>query len=212
MEDLLTVYALPYNPARPVLCFDEKPTQMLDHLVAPIPMKPGKGGEEKVDHHYQRNGVCNLLTAVEPLGGRRMCRIEEHRTMREFAYSLLDLDRAYPDAEVIILVCDNLSTHTKGALYETFPPEEARRLAARFEFHYTPKRGSWLNMAEIEISVLARQCLSGRMASIEAIRARVEPWVAERNAEQVKISWQFTTTDAREKLGRHYKTVRNQEV
>jgi transposase len=212
MEDLLSLYALPYNPLRPVVCFDERPCQLLDSFVSPIPMKPGKGGERKVDSHYQRNGVCSILLATEPRVGVRVQKTEYRRTKKEFAEFLSVLDTHYPGAEKIVLVLDNLSTHTYGSLYETFFPQEARRLAARFEFHYTPKKGSWLNMAELEFSVLARQCLGERIASLEEMRRKVDAWIEERNRKQVKISWQFTTLDAREKFDRQYKAVRNQLV
>jgi hypothetical protein len=203
MEDVLDVYAQPLDPKRPVVCVDEGGKQLIGDVRPPLPARPRSAAKE--DYEYERNGTANLFMAFEPLAGCRRVEVTQRRTKEDFARFLQRLaDEWYPQAERITLVVDNLNTHKPAVLYEVFAPAEARRIMARLEFVYTPKHGSWLNMAEIELSVLARQCLDRRIADIEALRAEVAAWERDRNAEQVVVDWQFTTTDARSKLKRLY--------
>lgn len=203
MEDVLDLYAEPYNPKQPVICFDEKPYQLTDHLVAPLPPEPGKS--ERIDYHYKRNGVCNILCAFEPATGKRIVSITEHRTRRDYAEFMKELTGFYPCAEKIRLVQDNLNTHSGGSFYETYDAEMAHSLAGRFEYHYTPKKASWLNMVEIELSALSKNCLDRRIASVEELRGIMEIRVQERNNACSRIDWQFSTVDARNKFKRFYK-------
>jgi hypothetical protein len=206
MEDVLDVYARPLDPARPVVCVDEGGKQLLGEVRAPLPVRPAAVAKE--DYEYERGGMANLFMAFEPLAGRRHVAVTERKTAADFARFLRVVsDDWYPEAEVIVLVCDNLNTHTPAALYEAFEPQEARRLAARFEWHHTPKHGSWLNMAEVELSVVARQCLDRRIPDLEALRREVAAWERARNAAAVKADWQFTTADARVKLKKLYPTI-----
>jgi hypothetical protein len=206
MEDVLDVYARPYDPARPVVCVDEGGKQLIGEVREPLPVRPGSPA--KRDYEYEREGMANLFLAVEPLGGRRHVEVTERKTAVDFAHFLKLLsDGPYREAEAIVLVCDNLNTHTPACLYEAFPPEEARRLARRFEWHHTPKHGSWLNVAECELSVVARQCLDRRIPDLETLKREVAAWERARNAAQVGVDWQFTTADARVKLKRLYPTV-----
>jgi len=199
MEDVLDLYAEPYHPQRPVVCFDELPYQLLDHVVAPEPAAPGQVARE--DYEYARQGTCNLFVTFQPLQGWRHVDVTARRTAQDFAHQMQRLvDEQFPDATVIRVVLDNLNTHTPAALYQTFAPEEARRLTAKLEFHYTPKHGSWLNMVEIELSVLARQCLDQRLADRAAVERVVHPWEARRNAARTTVDWRFTVKDARTKL------------
>lgn len=199
MEDVLDVYELPYDPARPVVCMDEKPYQLLDHARDPLPMRPGDN--QKTDSEYVRNGTCSIFAFVEPLGGRHHTSVREHRTAPDWAEEIKYLaDAMYPNAEKIILVMDNLNTHKAASLYKAYPPAEARRIIKRLELHYTPKHGSWLNMAEIELNVMTRQCLSRRISTIELLRQELSAWEDERNQAQAKIKWHFQTGDARNKL------------
>ena len=208
MEDLLDLYEFPYEPKRPLICFDERPCQLLGDVMAPIPMKPGSA--KKLDYHYERKGTCNLFLACEPLQGQRYVQVWESRTKVEYAQFMKDLaDKHYPDAEKIVVVQDNLSTHSAGAFYEAFDAETARRLARKFEFHYTPNKASWLNMAEIEIGALSKQCLNRRIATIEELRKEACACAKRRNRDRIKIEWRFTTTKAREKLKRHYESIKN---
>lgn len=205
MEDVLDVYTRPYDAARPVVCMDEINTQLLADLREPLPLEPGKPARE--DYEYQRRGVCNIFLACEPLLGRRVTIVAAQRTKREWAQFICQLaDDHYPRAEKIVLVMDTLNTHTLAALYEVLPAEEARRLCRRFEVHYTPKHASWLNMAEIELSALDRQCLSQRLASLEAAQQQVAAWTTHRNQRQVTIDWRFTAADASIKLKHLYPT------
>jgi hypothetical protein len=209
MEDILDLYELPYDPAYPQICVDERPCQLLGDLLVPIPMKPGKC--YKYDHHYERNGVCTLFIAVEPLTGFRFAQVRLRRTKvdyAEFMKALADLPR-YGDVKGFRVVQDNLNTHTAGSFYQAFEPEEARQLKQKFEYHQTPTNGSWLNMAELELSAISRQCLDRRIATQDALEQEVLACVKERNAHEIKITWRFTTSDAREKLKRHYEAVRN---
>ena len=203
MEDVLDLYAEPYDPQRPVVCFDETSTQLLAETRSPLPPRPGLPLRQ--DYEYRREGVRNLFLACEPLAGWREVAVTERRTMQDFARRMRWLvDEAYPEAEAVRVVLDNLNTHRRASLYETFPAEEARRIARRLEFHYTPKHGSWLNMAEIEFSVLSRSCLKKRLSGEEALRREVDALVTERNTARATINWRFNTRDARTKLHRLY--------
>lgn len=206
MEKVLEVYKLPYDPKYPVVCMDESPKQLIKETRASIPMEPGR--EKKVDYEYERCGTCNLFMANEPLAGKRYVEVTERKTKKEWAFFIQKLaDHHYAKAEKIVLVMDNLNTHQPGSLYEVFKPEEARRLCERFTFIYTPKHGSWLNMAEIELNVLQGQCLARRMDDIDLVRMEVEAWQKSRNDMQAKINWQFKTKDARIKLERLYPSI-----
>ena len=207
MENVLEVYARPYNPQRPVVCMDEKPYQLLDHVRELLPMKPGF--TEKVDSEYVRNGTCSIFIFTEPLAGWRETEALPRRTRIDWAHRIKWLlDEQYPDVEKVVMVMDNLNTHTIASLYEAFPPEEAFRLAQRLEIHYTPKHGSWLNIAEIELSALAAQCLGDRrIPDINALNETLAAWYVRRNCGQKGVEWHFTTKDARVKLIRLYPTI-----
>jgi transposase len=203
MEDVLEVYHLPYDPDYPVVCMDESSKQMIGEVREPIPGKPGH--PQRIDDEYVRNGVAEIFMEVEPLGGKRHVAITEHRTRKDWAAQIKQmLDERYPHATKVRLVMDNLNTHSIASLYEAFEPKEARRLAERLEIHYTPKHGSWLNMAEIELSVLKGQCLDRRIPDMSTMQAEVAAWETDRNHSTRKIVWQFTTADARIKLKRLY--------
>lgn len=206
MEDVLDIYVQPYDANRPVVCVDEGGKQLIGDVREPLPVRPGSAAKQ--DHEYQREGMANLFMAFEPLAGQRHVEVTERKTSKDFARFLKRLsDDWYPQARRIVLVCDNLNTHTPASLYDAFDPVEARRLAARFEWHHTPKHGSWLNMAEIELSVVARQCLDRRIPDFPTLRAEVAAWERQRNAAVVKVQWQFTTTDARVKLKKLYPSI-----
>ena len=199
MEDVLDVYELPYNPMRPVVCMDEKPYQLLGDAREPLPMRPGN--DRKTDSEYVRKGTCSIFAFVEPLGGKHHASVHEHRTAIDWALEIRYLaDEMYPDAEKIILVMDNLNTHKPASLYKAFPPAEARRIIKRLEIHYTPKHGSWLDMAEIELNVMSRQCLDRRIETIDLLRTELSAWETERNQNNSKIQWHFQSGNAREKL------------
>ena len=199
MEDVLDVYELPYNPRIPVVCMDEKPYQLLGEVKDSWAMRPGD--TKKVDSEYVRNGTCSIFAFVEPLGGTHHVSVREHRTALDWAEEIRYLvDVMYPDAEKIILVMDNLNTHKPASLYKRFEPSEARRILRKLEIHYTPKHGSWLDIAEIELNVMTRQCLSRRIASIEILKTELAVWETERNSMGAKVNWQFRTSDARTKL------------
>lgn len=203
MEEVLELYAEPYDPRYPVVCFDERPFQMTSESRTSIPAQAGQ--PERVDYEYRREGVCNLFLFFEPLGNWRHIKVTSRRTANDYAHCLKDLvDTHFPNAEIISIVHDNLNTHTPAALYATFAPDEARRIANRLDFRYTPKHGSWLNMAEIELSVLVRQCLHRRIATPAAVGRVVKAWVQKRNAARASVHWQFTTADARIKLSKLY--------
>ena len=203
MEDVIEVYHRPFDPECPVVCVDEGGKQLIGEVRPPLPVRAGSPAKE--DYEYERNGVANLFVAFEPLAGRRVVEVTERRTAVDFAKFLKRLfDEVYPKAEKVVLVTDNLNTHCMGSLYEAFGPGEALRLAKRIEWHYTPKHGSWLNMAEIELSVLARQCLDRRIPDAETLKREVASWEQRRNAAAVKADWQFTTADARIKLRKLY--------
>jgi hypothetical protein len=206
MEDVLEVYHRPYNPRRPVVCFDEASKQLIKETRIPIPMAPGRPATS--DYEYQRNGTANLFMMFEPLAGRRHIKVTERRTAVDYAHVIRELvDVHYPQAQTIVLVQDNLNTHKPASLYEAFPPEEARRLIEKLEVHFTPKHGSWLNMAETELSVLSRQCLDCRMPDHSTITTAVGTWEIGRNEAECTVDWQFTTTDARVKLKRLYPVI-----
>jgi hypothetical protein len=207
MEDILDLYEEPSDQNRPVVCIDERPCQLIGDVVTPIPMKPGK--PKKVDNEYERNGTCSVFIACEPLTGWRYVEVHKQRTKVDYAEFMDRVSEHYTDAAVIRVVQDNLNTHNAGSFYEQFDPEKARNLKNRFEFHYTPKKGSWLNMAEIELSALARQCLDRRMGDMETLESEAKAWEEKRNQQKIMIQWRFTTNHARDKLGRHYKAVRN---
>ena len=203
MEDVLDVYHLPHDPKFPLVCMDESNKQLVGEVHSPLPPAPGRG--QINDHEYVRNGVAEIFLEVEPLGGRRHVEITEHRTRKDWALFVKGmLDDRYPQATKVRLVMDNLNTHTTASLYEAFEPEEARRLARRLEIHYTPKHGSWLNVAEIELSTLSSQCLDRRIPNIELMRKEVAAWEQDRNNRVATIDWRFTTDDARIKLKRLY--------
>ena len=203
MEDVLDLYAEPYDPQRPVVCFDETSTQLLAETRAPMPPRPGLPLRQ--DYEYRREGTRNLFLVCEPLAGWRQVAVTQRRTMQDFAHQMRWLvDQAYPETPVVRVVMDNLNTHRLASLYETFPAVEARRIAKRLEFHYTPKHGSWLNMAEIEFSVLSRCCLRQRLPDEAALGREVQALVRERNAAQAVIKWRFNTQAARSKLHRLY--------
>jgi len=212
MEAVLDLYEEPYDPKRPVVCFDERPCQLLADVREPLPARSGGpgGGARLVDHEYERGGTANVHVAFEPLRGWRRVEVTERRRKQEFAEAVHRLaEEDYPEAERIRLVLDNLSTHTAAAFYEAFPPEQARHLARRIEFCYTPVHGSWLNMVEIEISVLVRQCLGRRrLADIETLGREAKAWCGERNRLGASADWRFRTEDARIKLRSLYPSVK----
>lgn len=207
MEDVLSVYARPYDKNRPVVCMDEKPYQLLSPSRPSIPMQQGK--PEREDYEYIRNGTCSIFIFTEPLAGWRYAEALEHRTKKDWAHMIQWLlNKQYPDAEQVVLTMDNLNTHSLSSLYETFPPDEAFRLAQRLEIHYTPKHGSWLNIAEIELSAMASQCLgSRRIPDVQTLNEELSTWHTQRNLTQKGVDWQFETKDARIKLKRLYPTI-----
>lgn len=207
MEDVLDQYEQPYDPKHPLICFDERPCQLIGDIIAPIPMEPGK--PRRRDYEYERKGVCSLLIAFEHHTGKRFIKVLERRTMVDYALFMKWLLQQYPDAEFIKVVQDNLNTHTKASFYKAFLPQEAFELSKKFEFHYTPVKGSWLNMVEIEISALSRQCLNRRIGDIKKMAREVSAWENERNRIKATVHWEFTKDKAREKLQRHYHNIQN---
>jgi len=206
MEDVLDVYVMPYDPRRPQVCFDEHMVQLIAETRHPLPPKAGQ--PERFDYEYRRNGTRNLFVFFEPLRGWRHVRITERRTKMDFAHCMRYLvDELFPRADKIVLVLDNLNTHTPAVLYEVFEPAEAKRIRDRLEFHYTPKHGSWLNMVEIEVGVLCEQCLADRIPDEETLRHEIAAWETKRNVQQATVNWQFTTIDARNKLKRLYPII-----
>jgi hypothetical protein len=203
MEDILDLYAEPYQPAYPVICFDELPYQMVSETQLPVPMQTGK--PLRYDFEYRREGTCNLFLLLQPLAGWRHIQVTARRTKQDFAWCMQDLvEIHFPQAEKIRVVLDNLNTHSPAAFYEAFPPDQARRLTKKLEFHYTPEHSSWLNMAEVEISVLTEQCLDRRLGSLVIVVKEVGAWEAERNAARATIDWRFTIPNARDKLKKLY--------
>jgi hypothetical protein len=205
MEKLLWLYALPYDAQHPVICFDERPCFLIGDILEPIPT--GKGRIRREHYQYTKHGSCSLLAAIEPLTGKRLGHVRTQRTKREFAYFLHDLTNKYRDADTIRLVLDNLNTHTLAALYEHFPASQAFALVQRFEFYYTPKSASWLNMIEIEFSAISRQCLSRRIPCMTQLEQEVQALLKQREEKQILINWQFSLETARTKLSRHYKAA-----
>lgn len=205
MEDVLDLYEEPYDPQRPVICFDESPKQLIAEVREPIPAEPGTPA--RYDTEYERKGVCDLMMICEPKRGFRYVSITDRRTKIEFAHCMKQIAELYPDADIIRVVLDNLNTHKVASLYEAFPAEQARSLARRLEFHYTPKHGSWLNIAEIELAVLSNMCLSQRIPDKERLRREVEANIQHRNSLAKRVNWRFTSQDARRKLGRLYPRV-----
>lgn len=206
MERVLDVYKRPYNKDYPVVCMDESPKQLIDELRKSIPMKPGQ--EARVDYEYIRNGMVNIFMANEPLKGKRFVSITEFKTKKDWAKFMKKIaDEQYTEAQKITLVMDNFKTHTPSAFYETYKPEEAKRLCDRFEFVFTPKHGSWLNMAEIELHVLNGQCLNRHLSTIEKIRREADAWQSNRNNKNSKINWQFSNKEARVKLKKLYPSI-----
>jgi hypothetical protein len=205
MEMVLDVYKRPFDSNYPVVCMDESPKQLIAETKTPISGSPGQ--PERHDYEYKRCGMCNIFMACEPLAGKRMVKITERKTKKDWAVFLEEIASHYREAEKITLVMDNYNTHTPGALYETFPPDQAKTLWDRFEFLYTPKHGSWLNMAEIELNVLIGQCLNRRIDDIEVVRSESSAWQEFRNNKDAKVNWQFTTKDARINLDRLYPTL-----
>lgn len=199
MEDVIDIYERPYNPVCPVICLDEKPNQLLGEVCQPLPMRPGDN--MKVDSEYKRNGTCSIFAMVEPLTGKQHISVRERCTAIDWAEEIQYLcDVMYPNVEQIVLVMDNLNTHVRGSLYKRFILEDARRLAKKLDIHYTPKHGSWLNMAEIELNVLTRQCLNRRIESIEKMKKEIQVWENKRNKNPTPIHWLFTKEKARAKL------------
>ena len=205
MENLLLLYALPPAGQRPVICLDELPFQMLGEKVAPIEMKPD--AVKKFDYEYERKGVASVFLAFEPLTGKRIIKVYPRRTKADYCRFAQEVVKKWAEAKVIMLVQDNLNTHNASSFYENLPPSQACALMKRFEFHYTPKKGSWLNMAELELSAISRQCLARRIPDIETLSQELKMIVKERNDLKIKVKWQFTVENARTKLNRHYETV-----
>ena len=206
MEEVLDLYEKPYDSRYPLICMDETSKQLINEVQDPLRPQPGQAARQ--DYEYERLGVCNLFICFEPLRSRRHVQVTDQRTAVDWAHFMREVAYAhYPDAKKIVVVMDNLNTHGPGSFYEAFAPDEAKRLAARFEFHYTPKHGSWLNMAEIELSALSRTCLDQRIPDKDALTREVSAWECERNARSVTVDWQFTTDDARIKLKKLYPSV-----
>ncbi len=205
MEDVLSLYNAPYNEKRPVVCLDELPFQLLGEQVEPLPMKPG--AVKKNDYEYQRKGTASVFVAFEPLTGKRLVRVYQQRTRADYCRFAQEVVNQWSGAESIVLVQDNLNTHNAGSFYENLAPEKAFTLSRQFEFHYTPKKGSWLNMAELELSALSRICLARRIADMKTLSDELEMIVSERNKLEIKVKWQFTVDQARQKLSRHYEEL-----
>jgi len=206
MEDVLDLYAEPYNPERPVVCLDETPKQLVAETKIPLPPQPGQ--VERFDYEYRRNGTCNLFLFLEPLRGWRHVALTAQRTHIDFAQQMQWLvDQVYPDARTICVVLDNLNIHKPASLYETFAPAEARRILKRLEFHYTPKHGSWLNMAELELGVFQRLCWNRRIPNAEILASESTALEQERNGRHATVTWRFTTINAREKMGSLYPSI-----
>lgn len=203
MEDVLELYSEPYKPWQPVVCFDERPCQLIADTREPLPRKPGHA--KRVDYEYERRGVCNAFMLFQPLAGWREVKVTERRTKQDFAHVMRELVEVhFPHAEKIRVVLDNLNTHTPASFYDTFPPEEARRLVSKLEFHYTPKHASWLNMAEIEFSVMVGQCLKRRIPDQASLTRELAAYTLRRNRQNASVRWQFDLQQARAKLGRLY--------
>jgi hypothetical protein len=208
MEDVLEQYARPYDPECPVVCMDEQPVQLVQETRAPIPAAPGR--PKRVDYEYRRAGTANIFMFCEPSAGWRHVEATKQRTKVDWAFQIRDLlDGRYADVPKVILIMDNLNTHDLGSLYDAFPPAEARRLAARLEIHYTPKHGSWLNIAENELSALTKQCLARRIGTLKGLQHQVAAWESPRNADRIRVHWRFTIDRAREKLRNVYPNIQD---
>ena len=207
MERVLDYYEKPYNPNYPLLCFDERPCQLIDDVLQPMPMEAGKVKRE--DYHYKRNGTAVVLSAIEPLSGKRIVEVREQKTKKDYSEFMQKVSKKYPEAKKIILIQDNLNTHNPSSFYETMPAKEAFELSKRFEMIYTPKKASWLNMAEIEFSALSKQCLNRRIGDLKTLAKEVSSWVKIRNKRKIKINWQFTKNNARDKFARFYEQIIN---
>lgn len=207
MEKVLATYDLPYNPEYPVICLDERPCQLIGDTVEPIAPAPGRN--KRIDYHYQRNGTCAITLAIEPLTGKRIVQITERRRKQEYTDFMELVKKEYPLAKKIIVIQDNLNTHSDSSFYASRCPENAFELMKNFEMIYTPRKASWLNMVEIELAAMSKQCLDRRISSIEEMKNEVEFWTNERARKEVKITWQFTKEIARDKLSRHYKAMQN---
>jgi hypothetical protein len=205
MEDVLHLYALPHNEQRPVICYDEMPVQLLGEVVAPLAINSGKA--HRFDYEYRRCGTANILLAIEPLTGKRVVEVSQQRTKADYCRFKQKLAASFAEAEQIVSIEDNLNTHNASSFYENLPPAQAFALSQMFEYHHTPKKGSWLNMAELELSAISRICLSRRISSIEELERQIQAIVKEREESEIKIDWQFSITQAREKLNRHYENV-----
>ena len=211
MEDVLKVYTRPYDPRFPQICMDESAKQLLQDKRESLPLQPGQ--PERVDYTFEAVGMCKLFLACESLKGQRQVKVTQRRTSQDWAHFIRELvDVHYPTAEKLVLVMDNLNTHTPSSLYQTFAPAEARRILSKLEIHYTPVHGSWLNMAEIELSAMARQCLSRRIGTQEALEQEIQAWQQQRNEETITVNWRFTTTDARIKLKRLYPSLEKKKA
>lgn len=207
MEDILHLYELPYDPKRPLICVDERPCQLIDDILVPLPMAPGQSKRE--DYHYKRNGVCTVFIAFEPLTGRRWVQVRKQRTKKDYAEFMQELAKQFPKADQLVIVQDNLNTHSPGSFYAAFTPEQAFALAQRFEMHYTPTQASWLNMVEMELSILSKQCLDRRIGDMQTLEREVLAWAKERNAKRATVHWQFTQSKARDKFKRFYPIRQN---
>jgi len=205
MEQVLDCYEKPYNPDYPVVCFDERPCQLIEDVLQPIPVKEGQSKRE--DYHYKRNGTATVLAAIEPLKGKRIVEVRKQKTKKDYAEFMNEVVKHYPKAKKIILIQDNLNTHNPSSFYENMPAQEAFALSQRFEMIYTPKKASWLNMAEIEFSALSKQCLDRRIGDLKMLIKEVGAWARKRNKYKVKINWQFTKNKAREKFERFYDDI-----
>ena len=207
MEKVLDCYEKPYNSDYPVICFDERPCQLIEDVMQPMPINEGQPKRE--DYHYKRNGTATVLAAIEPLTGKRIVDVREQKTKKDYAEFINEVAMQYPKAKKIILIQDNLNTHNPSSFYENMPAKEAFALSKRFEMIYTPKKASWLNMAEIEFSALSKQCLDRRIGDLKILKKEVNSWTKKRNKDKVKINWQFTKNNAREKFRRFYKDIKN---
>ena len=207
MEDILDIYERPYDPKIPVVCFDERPCQLIDDVVQPV--LPSSGRVAREDYHYKRNGTCNVMLAIEPLTGKRTVKICEYKKKADYASFMTDLTKAYPGVDKIILVQDNLNTHSPSAFYASFPPEKAFDLMRNVEMHFTPKRASWLNMVEIEFAAMSKQCLDRRIGNMKCLAHEVGIWIKDRIRKKIKIDWQFSVKDARKKFAKPYNNIKN---
>lgn len=208
MEKVLSTYSLPYDPDYPVVCFDERPCQLLSHVVEPIAPAPGRN--QRIDYHYKREGTCSILIAIEPITGKRIIEVMNQRTKKEYTEFMEKIVKEYPKAIKIKIVQDNLNTHSASSFYAHREPKDAFHLMENFEMIYTPRKASWLNMVEIEIAALSKQCLDRRIGDIEFLRREVNTWTAERTKKAMPITWEFTNEVAREKMGSHYRNVFNE--